>query len=350
MSAADRRAAADTGATEGCDVVVVGAGMAGATAARVLAADGADVVVLDKSVCPGGRLATRRIGDARLDHGAQFFTVRSDELAALVDDLRRDGCPIRVWGRGFAQVEHVDDGPGAADTTGDGHPRFCVRGGMNQLVRALARHLDVRTRALVTRIEPAAGRWRVTAADGRRVAARRLLVTTPVPQALALVAAGGDWLDEPTRRTLGAISYDPCLAVLLRLDASPALPDPGGVQLQRGPVRFLGDNAAKGASATPALTVHLSADVSRAHWDAADADTVSEVIGWLRPWLGATRVGQAEVARWRFAQPRGGPDDRAVAASVDGCTVVFAGDAYGEAKVEGAARSGMAAARALATS
>ncbi len=50
--------------------------------------------------------------------------------------------------------------------------------------------------------------------------------------------------------------------------------------------------------------------------------------------------------RWRYAQPTTGYDERCLA--TDGAALVFAGDAFGEAKVEGAARSGMAAARALA--
>ena len=57
-------------------VVVVGTGIAGLMAAQSLTKNGHDVVVVDKGRSPGGRLATRRIDDATLDHGAQFFTVR----------------------------------------------------------------------------------------------------------------------------------------------------------------------------------------------------------------------------------------------------------------------------------
>jgi predicted NAD/FAD-dependent oxidoreductase len=51
-------------------IVVVGAGLAGLTAARSLVAGGHDVLVLDKGRSPGGRMATRRIGGATFDHGA----------------------------------------------------------------------------------------------------------------------------------------------------------------------------------------------------------------------------------------------------------------------------------------
>ena len=67
-------------------VVVVGAGISGLLAARRLSEAGHDVVVFDKGRSSGGRCATRRVGDSTFDHGAQFFTVRSDEFASLVHE------------------------------------------------------------------------------------------------------------------------------------------------------------------------------------------------------------------------------------------------------------------------
>ena len=65
-------------------IVVVGAGFSGLTAARHIVAAGHEVVVLDKGRSSGGRCATRRIGAAVVDHGAQFFTARSYEFTAQV--------------------------------------------------------------------------------------------------------------------------------------------------------------------------------------------------------------------------------------------------------------------------
>jgi renalase len=51
------------------DVLIIGAGMSGAVAASEFAKAGLRVMVLDKGRCVGGRMATRRIGDAVFDHG-----------------------------------------------------------------------------------------------------------------------------------------------------------------------------------------------------------------------------------------------------------------------------------------
>lgn len=59
--------------TEPGRVAVVGAGIAGITAARTLAQAGWQVTVFEKSRGAGGRMATRRTAFGGFDHGAQFF-------------------------------------------------------------------------------------------------------------------------------------------------------------------------------------------------------------------------------------------------------------------------------------
>src|SRR3712207_9588128 len=74
--------------------IVVGAGIAGLVAARALQSSGWRAVVLDEGRGVGGRMATRRIGRGTFDHGAQFFTVRSERFDRLVAEwLEAGGAP-----------------------------------------------------------------------------------------------------------------------------------------------------------------------------------------------------------------------------------------------------------------
>ena len=134
-------------------MAIVGAGLSGLMAARDLRARGLDVVLFDKGRSPGGRLATRRIGDARLDHGAQFFTVRTEAFGAHVREWVDAGV-VYEWCRGFTD----GDGNQAGDGGGDGHPRYAVHGGMNALAKHLARDLDVRCDSLVFSLHRGDGR------------------------------------------------------------------------------------------------------------------------------------------------------------------------------------------------
>src|SRR5258705_299740 len=68
------------------DVVVVGAGMAGLTAARALAEAGLKVLVVESQDRIGGRIWTRHVGDEAIELGAEFIHGRPPELWALIDE------------------------------------------------------------------------------------------------------------------------------------------------------------------------------------------------------------------------------------------------------------------------
>ena len=68
------------------DVIVVGAGLAGLTAAKCLIDAGLDVVVFEADQRPGGRLKTDRVDGFLLDHGFQVY-LTGYQIAAEVLDL-----------------------------------------------------------------------------------------------------------------------------------------------------------------------------------------------------------------------------------------------------------------------
>lgn len=312
-------------------VVIVGAGLSGLVAARRLVDAGADVVVVDKGRSPGGRLATRRIGDATLDHGAQFFTVRTPAFQRQVDDWSARGL-VSIWSHGF--------------DSGDGHPRHIAVAGMNALAKDLAHGLDVRCSTMAFAVRPAdagtqVGSWQVVIDDGTALDADAVIVTAPLPQAFALLVDSGIDLDEALIRT----DYDRTIALLATLDGITDIPAPGGLQAPTVDLGFVADNQAKGVSTAPAITVHASATWSEQHWDDDVDELRTQLIDLVRPWLGAATVVEAQVKKWRFATPRSPwPDPCWVD---DSATIVLAGDAFDGPRVEAAHNSGLAAAHAL---
>ena len=106
------------------DVVVVGAGAAGLVAARAMAHDHR-VVVIDKARGVGGRMATRRLGPAVFDHGAQFITTHSAEFADEVARWARLEV-VRPWFRGRVGPSGVQEH--------DGHVRYRGTTSMNAVV------------------------------------------------------------------------------------------------------------------------------------------------------------------------------------------------------------------------
>ncbi|MEX1077606.1 MAG: FAD-dependent oxidoreductase [Homoserinimonas sp.] len=69
------------------DVIVVGAGIAGLTAARDLAIGGLSVMLIDSATTVGGKASAHTVAGIDLDAGAESFATRRDTVAALVREL-----------------------------------------------------------------------------------------------------------------------------------------------------------------------------------------------------------------------------------------------------------------------
>ncbi len=317
---------------EPAPVIVVGGGIAGLHAARRIVAAGHRAVVIEQGHAVGGRMATSRLAGARLDHGAQFVTSRSDEFAAAVNGWLAAGAAFE-WCRGFDQPPQPPDG----------HPRYAGTGGMSELARAVAAGLDVRLDAQVTAVDQGTGS--VTLARGVTVAACGVILTPPVARSLAMIDAGSTRLPAGVREDLEAIRYEPVLAALAVLNHPSAVPRPGGVQLTEGPFSFVADNRMKGISDRPAVTLHATGEVSSGRWHDPDPGVLAALLDEGGRWLGTDPVA-AKLHRWRHARPAVLHPERCVA--VDGrIPLALAGDAFGEPRVEGAVLSGWAAAAAL---
>lgn len=313
------------------DVLIVGAGLAGLVAAAELQKAGRQVVVLDKGRGVGGRLATRRLGTATFDHGAQFITVRDPRFAAAMASWQEAGVIVE-WCHGFR-------------SEADGHPRFRGQPGMSALPKLLAKGLEVQTEKQVAAVRPAGDRWLVELADGGGYSARALLLTPPVPQTLALLDAGAVPLADTDRRRLSALQYERCLAAMAVLDGPSRVPAPGGFAPESGPIAWIADNQAKGVSAEPAVTVHATHAFSVEHWDRDRQEAGRLLLDAAAPWLGANVVS-FQAHGWRYSKPlQVDPEPCAVLSRTP--PLVLAGDVFGGPRVEGAALSGWAAAGAI---
>jgi renalase len=305
---------------------VIGAGISGLLLARRLQAAGASVVVLEKSRGYGGRLATKRVGEAVFDQGAQFFTARDPEFAALAEAWRAAG-----W---------VTDWPGSA--TG----RFVGRPTMTAVPKALAEGTDIRREHKVTAASRLAdGTWELAIENQAPVRAERLLLTSPVPQSLALLSAGGVILPAPVHESLSRLTYHPCLALLVVLAGPSAVP-PEGIAFSTGPVRWLADNVRKGIARNvpAAVTVHAAPGFSGENYGGSEAEVAALLLPVVAPWFGAPVVS-ATLHRWKFSEPKVTHPERCVWLPELG--LGFAGDAFGGPRVEGAALSGLTLAAAL---
>src|ERR671911_2286287 len=287
-------------------------------------------------------MAPRRIGNGTFDHGAQFFTVRSERFEELVVGWLEAGV-IEEWTRGFADAEgrHNDDG----------YPRYRGSEGMTSVPRYLARGLDVRTGERVVEAIVRDGAWEVRAGSGKQESAAALLLAAPVPRSLTLIDSGDFELPGKTRGKLESISYSPCPALMALLDGPTGVPEPGGIQIKGEPLDWIGDNQRKGISEAPAITIHAGPEWSRENFESEEVLVATSLLAFAAEQLATdlpSRVLETSLVRWRYSWVTQPHPDPCFVASGDP-PLLFAGDAFGPSKVEGAALSGLAAADHLST-
>src|SRR5919202_3174676 len=85
--------------TREADVAIVGAGLAGLTAARELHAKGLEPVVLEARDRVGGRTLNESLGDGQVvEVGGQWIGPTQDRIAALAREVGVDTFPTHVEG------------------------------------------------------------------------------------------------------------------------------------------------------------------------------------------------------------------------------------------------------------
>jgi predicted NAD/FAD-dependent oxidoreductase len=315
--------------TPAADTLIVGAGLAGLLLGQRLQHSGRTVQLLEKSRGFGGRLATKRVGEAAFDTGAQFITARDPRFTALTSAWLAAGA-VAPW-------------PEASPDRLMGRPT------MNALSRTLATGLDIGREAKVTAVRRGTDHWTIEVAEQPVRRARTLVLTAPAPQSLALLQAGGVALPAPLADELAGLHYHPCLALLLVLAGPSAVP-PHGVAFQGdGPVRWIADNTRKGvAPGVPAaITVHLGRAFSAAHYHETETELLAQVQPEIESLLGSP-VTHTALHRWRYSEPATVHAEPCVWLPELG--LGLAGDAFGGPKVEGAALSALALAERMLAS
>lgn len=316
----------------GSKCTVVGAGIAGLSAAIELRNQGHNVVVFERAPGPGGRAATRRVEGIEMpkaargaslafDHGAQYLTARDPRFQQVVDGWLRNRIIAKWDGRIVSfDSEGWEDLATATD-------RYVGIPGMNAIAVAMADGLDVRYGHRIESIEALLGEF------------DRVIVAVAAEHAKPLVA------HIPTlAAALAPVVTRPCWAVLAAFEEPvPARFDAAFVH--GSPLGWLARNQSKPKREwkVDAWVLHATTSWSRAH-DNDDPEMVGsflmEAFHDLVP-KGLPRAFYASAHRWRYAVA----DPPLAVGAIHHGQITLCGDWCLGTRIEDAFLSGLAAAR-----
>jgi predicted NAD/FAD-dependent oxidoreductase len=261
-------------------IAVIGAGIAGLTAARRLAKAGATVTVFEKSRGVGGRLATRRADAGGIDHGAQYVTAREPAFRAFAARAKAEGS-LAVWS---------PRGKDSDDEWLVGMPR------MSAFVAALVDAFTVVTERRVMSIVDDGTVMTLTFEEGGEAGPfDRVVVAVPGPQAVPLLEPFG----APFER-LRDVRFGPCWTLMVGFTEAI---DPGfDVCRDAGPLAWVAASASK-----PGRTGHYWVAQANPTWSREHLEDAPELVKAQLLALFADAVGahpepdHVSVHRWRYA-------------------------------------------------
>lgn len=323
------------------NTIIIGAGIAGLTAAAELQKNNVSYTLLEKAPVAGGRLATMTLSNGGIaDTAAQFFTTRTDDFKSVVKTWLDAGLAFEYsteWADGSLKRFHTN-----------GEPRYAINGGMSQLVDYLMSSLSsVQLNHAVRNIIWQNGSWLVDMGDHHTITAESLIVTIPAPQVLPLVSSIA--LSAATVEALKRIHYPANLTAVFAIDGETTLPPSGGLQLKdtASPLYWVVDNKTKGISSECVITVQAERLWSKHNYARSDEAILSDLAEALQPFLSnAAVIIESVLVRWDNAAPMSTHTDYMLRDET--LPIIFAGDGYGgRGRIEGAFLSGLRAAQAL---
>lgn len=280
------------------NIAVIGAGLAGLTCAKQLQDRGFDVMVLDKSRGLGGRLATRRLHNTRVDHGLPFWEIQGPFSSKLTQGLAAKKL-LQPWGDRLYQMR--DDNslmrlPSAQ--------RYITPDGINAIAKVLAARLKVQRqfRAIKLTVDPAAQIWQIDS-ENDSIHAQAIVLAIPAPQAVdLLVASALDILPK-----LHEVSFHPCITVMAGYEGEfPAL-GWQAVKLKgdRDLAWIIRDSSKYHHPPQPTFILHSTPEFAQYYLDtpnleAAQTKLLHQAAQRLHPQLASPQWVQ--IHRWRYAR------------------------------------------------
>ncbi len=201
-------------------VAIVGAGMAGASAAAALHHAGHKVTLFEKSRGPSGRMSTRRTDDWQADHGAQYFTAKSSAFQAEVEVWCQKGWAAPWQGR-IAKLDVSNasslgaEGPSTEASRFEPTPptpRFVGTPRMTSIVAAMVAPLTLNTQTTINNAQRVNDQWQLHSKEHGKLQETfdTLIWAIPRPQ----LAPFEESFPSQWQKVLNSIKFAACWAAM----------------------------------------------------------------------------------------------------------------------------------------
>ncbi len=263
-------------------IAVIGAGVAGLTAGRVLAEAGHEVVVFEKSKGYGGRLATRYAGakgDTKLDYGLPYIEAGSPKIESFINHLQSKGI-LEPFVGPFVHK----DAEGKTKQVKPTRKRYIAPDGLNKAGKELARMVDVRLETKVSGIthigedRTRKRSWMLNFPTGYTENADAVIIATSSKQAYAIL---NTTIDEVATlkllRDVDSVEYEPSFSFMAGY-GNAEIPEWAVMECENEIISSITNEAVKrGKDAECSFVVHTTSGFAQKHMN-SDQERIEEII------------------------------------------------------------------------
>ena len=294
------------------DFVIIGAGLSGLNCARLLKLknDSLRIQILEKSKACGGRMATRRIGNIKFDHGAQFIKRKEDSKTLVA----------------FWEQEQVAQDFPVADFAA-----IFALGGMTQLAKKLAEKLNINFNCKAMALKKESANWQIDLEQGESFRAKNIILTCPLPQSLEALKNSQIEYDPQLEK----IKYQKSIVLMVEFNS-----DLGSEMVYKenwqDPFFSICSQKAKGLADSNAYTVVMNSLWSETHFEQTEDEITLLAQNLLKNAFPKHALLNLMVKKWRYSFPlqTWKREFEQVAPGI-----YLAGDAFGGPSLNGALRS-----------
>ncbi len=315
-------------------VAVVGAGLSGLIASRILKYHGHSVQIFEKNGEPGGRISSVRHGGATFDTGAQYFTVRDKTFKTLVKSLSKEGV-VRQWNADIRVI-------GRSTSSGKRNPpvRYVGTPTMSALPKHLSSSLEISFDTHVTGVERTGRGWVIHAGKEKMEGYFDvILISAPPPQSRSLISS----IPSLYKQSI-SVGFSPCWAVTM-VFAKKIAPEFDAAFIHGFPVSWAARDSSKPSrTSSEAWVLHGNPEWSRTHIRAKPEFVVETLLRSFLHTVGCSAENpvSSQAVLWQYAKATNPISENCLwDASVMACLF---GDWCCMSRVEDAFLSGAAAA------
>jgi predicted NAD/FAD-dependent oxidoreductase len=276
-------------------IAIIGAGLAGLSAAHFLK-DKADITIIEKSRGVSGRLSTRRAEPYFFDHGAQYFSARTEAFQAFIEPLKEAGV-IQTWNPRLAEIK--DREVFFQDKRKDDDPHYVGVPGMNAIGKYLSRDMNVMLGVRVSKILKDGDGWILMDDAGDEIGRFDWVISAvPAAQALDILPASFNH-----RQRIESISMQGCFALMLGFD-QPLDLDFDAARVHGEDISWIANNGSKPErEGAYSLLVHSSNGWADAHMDDEREQVTEYLCGLTSELIGhnISRAAHQALHGWRYA-------------------------------------------------